>query len=249
MHDIYAVAQIKSVRENYEKNLEKHMDFIKLAVKKHAKIVVFPEMSLTGYERELAKAQCLSMDDARLEVLQKAAVEYNIAIVAGGPLLLDDHLYIASWIFTPTQGTQLYTKKFMHPGEELYFEPGTEHDPSINLNGELFSFAICYDIERDEHVACVADKKADFYAASIFYTPNGIEGGLNRLQKIAKENSLSVLMSNYVGEGYGLQAGGRSSIWSNSGELIISADTTSECLVVAENSDGAWSGKIIKQSF
>lgn len=249
MHHIYAVAQIQSIRENIGQNVAKHIEFVKLAAENRAKIVVFPEMSLTGYERELAKAQCLSKEDARLEDLQKASDEYNIAIVAGGPLLKGDHLYIASWIFTPEQGTLIYTKKFLHPGEELYFEPEMEHDPAINLGGESFSFAICYDIELDEHVACVADKQSDFYTASIFYTPNGIEAGLKRLQKIAKENSLTVLMSNYVGEGYGLQAGGRSAVWSNSGELIISADTKSECLVIAENNGGAWSGKIVKQSF
>ena len=249
MHHIYAIAQIQSIRENITQNIAKHIEFIRLAAENHAKIVVFPEMSLTGYERELAKAQCLSMEDERLEGLQKASDKYNIAVVAGGPLLLDNHLYIASWIFTPAQVPQIYTKKYLHPGEELYFEPGTEHDPSIDLDGESFSFAICYDIERDEHVACVAVKKVDFYTASIFYTPNGIEAGRGRLQKIAKENSLSVLMSNYVGEGYGLQAGGRSAVWSNSGELIISADTNSECLAVARNNGGAWSGKIIKQSF
>ena len=245
MHHIYAVAQIQSIREDIHQNINKHMEFIKLAAENHAEIVVFPEMSLTGYERERAMAQCLYKDDARLEDLQKKSDEYNIAIVAGGPLLLDGHLYIASWIFTPGQGTLIYTKKYLHAGEELYFEPGTEYDPSILLDGKTVSFAICYDIEKDEHVACVAEKKSDLYVASIFYTPNGIEGGLARLQKIAKENSLSVLMSNYVGEGYGLLAGGRSSVWSNSGELIVSADSKSECLIVADNCGGAWNGKIV----
>lgn len=249
MQATYAVAQIHSVRENYMQNIKKHLEFIKLAAQNRAKIVVFPEMSLTGYERELAKAQHFTKDDSRLECLAKAAIDFSIVIVAGGPLLLDNHLFIASWIFTPGEGTQLYTKKYLHPGEEQYFEPGTKYDPSIVLDGKSFSFAICYDIERDEHVACASKNKSDAYAASIFYTPNGIEAGLNRLQKIAKENSLSVLMSNYVGEGWGLRAGGRSSVWSNSGELVISADTTSECIAVAENNDGVWSGRIVKQSF
>jgi predicted amidohydrolase len=248
MQNTYAVAQFASFRENYRQNIERHMEFIRLASDNHAKIVIFPEMSLTGYERELAKAQCFTKDDTRLECLRKISADCSITVVAGGPLLLDNHLYIASWIFTPSQGTQIYTEKYLHPGEELYFEPGAQNDPTVILDGESFSFAICYDIERDEHVACVAEKKSDFYAASIFYTQNGIESGLARLQKIAKENSMAVLMSNCVGEGFELMAGGRSSIWSNRGELIISADSNSQCLVVAQNSDGVWSGRVIKQS-
>lgn len=247
MHNIYAVAQIKSVRENYRENLEKHMEFTRLAALNNAKIIIFPEMSLTGYERNLARAQCFTSDDARLQCLGRAAEDNNITIVAGAPLLLDNHLYIASFIFSPAQGVQIYTKKYLHSGEELYFESSMQYDPIIKLGDDTFSFAICYDIERDEHVACVKDKKSDFYAASIFYSQNGIESGLSRLQHIAKENSLAVLMSNYAGECWGIEAGGRSSIWSNNGELIISANSHSECLVLAQKNDGIWSGKVIER--
>ncbi|MDF2472822.1 MAG: synthetase [Anaerocolumna sp.] len=243
---IYTVAQIKSFRENYTRNIEKHMEYIRLSAQYNSKIVIFPEMSLTGYDRERAGDQCFTKDDLRLECLRKASLDYSIVIVAGAPLLLKGHLYIASWVFTPTNDPQIYIKKYLHPGEELYFQSSMQYDPSIKLNDGQLSLAICYDIERDEHIECVKNKKSNYYAASIFYTRNGIQSGLNRLQNIAKENALTVLMSNYVGECWGLDAGGCSSIWSHNGELIISADSYSECLVVAENSDKVWKGKIIK---
>lgn len=203
-------------------------------------------MSLTGYERELAVVQCFTKDDLRLECFKKASLDYNIIIVAGAPLLLEDHLYIASWIFIPTKEPQIYIKKYLHSGEELYFQSSKQYNPSVKLKDGQLSFAICYDIERDEHIECVKNINSNFYAASIFYTMNGIQSGINRLQHIAKENSFAVMMSNYVGECWGLVAGGCSSIWSHKGELIVSADSYSECLVVAENNDKVWKGKIIK---
>ena len=242
---IYSIAQIKTIRGNYRKNIEKHMEYIELAAKNNANFIIFPELSLTGYERELARAQCFEMEDGRLECFKQASSEYGIVIVAGAPLLLEDRLYIASWIFTPAMEPQIYTKKFLHPGEELYFWPSTQYDPSIKMNGEQISFAICYDIERDEHVKSAKNRSADVYAASIFYTQQGIKSGLKRLQHIAKENELTVLMSNYVGQCWGEKAGGCSSIWSGNGELVVSADSHSECLVVAENSDNVWRGTII----
>lgn len=243
----YSVAQINSVRDNYKQNIEKHMEYIQLAAQNNAEIVVFPELSLTGYEREMARAQCFTMGDGRLECFKKASSDYGITIDAGAPLLLEDHLYIASWIFAPTIDPQIYIKKYLHPGEEIFFQTTTQYDPSIMLNGELFSFAICYDIERDEHIESAKSRNAGIYAASIFYTQQGIGSGLNRLQHLSKENALIVLMSNYVGQCWGQEAGGCSSIWSPNGELIIAADSYSECLVVAENNDNVWRGTIISK--
>jgi len=80
---IYAVVQMKSVRKNYKRNIEKHMEYIRLAAQQGSEIVVFPEMSLTGYERELAGAQSFTKDDPRLECLKKASSDYGIVIVAG----------------------------------------------------------------------------------------------------------------------------------------------------------------------
>jgi predicted amidohydrolase len=175
---VYTVAQIKSVRENYKRNIEKHMEYIRSAAQFESKIIIFPEMSLTGYERELAGIQSFTKDDLRLECFKKASLDYNIVIVVGAPLLLDAHLYIASWIFIPTMKPQIYIKKYLHSGEELYFQSSMQYDPSVKMNDGQLSFAICYDIERDEHIECVKNMKSNFYAASIFTLEMGFNQGL-----------------------------------------------------------------------
>jgi predicted amidohydrolase len=242
---IFSVAQIKTVRENCTKNIEKHMEFINLAVKHSSKLILFPELSLTGYERELAREQFFVEDDERLECFRKASVEHDIIIIAGAPLLLEDHLYIASWIFNPDGTQEIYTKKYLHPGEELYFHSSTQYDPLITLSEEQLSLAICYDIEVEEHIIQVKERKSDYYAASIFYSQKGIQSGLTRLQYIAKEYSIAVLMSNYVGTCWDTLSGGFSSIWSKNGDLVIAADADTECLLVAENRNEEWNGKMI----
>lgn len=243
---IYSVAQINSARGNLKYNMEKHMRFIKLAAENNCEIIIFPEMSLTGYERELAAQKYFIKDDKRLVCFQDASTKYKITIVLGGPLKLNNKLYIASWIFEPNKQHQIYIKKYLHTGEELYFSSSKHYDPVVKLKDKQMSFSICYDIENDAHIEQVKLKGSNFYGASIFYTKSGIKSGIERLEYIANRYSLAVFMSNYVGTGWELEAGGCSSIWSDKGDLVISADKHSECLLIAQNDNGEWRGSIKK---
>jgi predicted amidohydrolase len=241
-----AVAQIQTHRENISKNIEKHMSFIELAAEQGSKFIQFPELSITGYEREQARAQCFEEADKRLDCFRKASEKHDIVIAAGAPLLLEDRLYIASWIFKPNGTQEIYIKKYLHTGEEIYFESSMQRDPVLRLNDKQLSFAICFDIENDAHIQCAKEKNSDYYAAGIFYSQEGIPSGLRRLQYIAKEYAIAVFMSNYTGVCYDMVAGGHSSIWSKNGELVIAADAVTECLLVAENTNEKWTGRIIK---
>ena len=44
-----ALAQINPVLGNLDKNIKKHLDFCNRAIKRKADLIVFPELSLTGY--------------------------------------------------------------------------------------------------------------------------------------------------------------------------------------------------------
>ena len=49
------VAQTRPIKGNIEANIENHINLLKLAISNEAEAVFFPELSLTGYEPELAK--------------------------------------------------------------------------------------------------------------------------------------------------------------------------------------------------
>lgn len=44
-----AVAQINSVLGDFEKNINHHAEFCQIAISENADVIVFPELSLTGY--------------------------------------------------------------------------------------------------------------------------------------------------------------------------------------------------------
>jgi predicted amidohydrolase len=50
-----AVAQTRPIKGNIAANLENHRKMIEIAASKGANVLIFPELSLTGYEPELSK--------------------------------------------------------------------------------------------------------------------------------------------------------------------------------------------------
>jgi predicted amidohydrolase len=64
---ILASAQTKPKRGDIKENLLDHYRLIELASEKGADLIVFPEMSMSGYEREKAGTLAFSENDPRLE--------------------------------------------------------------------------------------------------------------------------------------------------------------------------------------
>jgi len=64
-----AAAQIKPIDKNIDANIQNHLRMIELAAQQNVKLILFPEMSLTGYERDKAEALSFTENDERLSVL------------------------------------------------------------------------------------------------------------------------------------------------------------------------------------
>ncbi len=243
--NIYALGQLESSRNNTMVNISKHIEYAIEASKYGAKIIIFPEMSLTGYERYFEKDQLFTISDKRFDEFLRAADNYNLILNVGVPLVIDNKTYISSILIFPGNKIEIYVKKHLHMGEDAFFYSSKEYDPVIKLNGEQLSFAICYDIEIDEHINLAKRRNSTIYAASIFYSLEGINSGIQRLNKISTEYHMDILMANYVGNCWNIGAGGKSSVITKYGKKIIEGDSYTECLLIAEKSKDDWLGKKI----
>jgi predicted amidohydrolase len=229
---VIAAAQTKPFK-NTKENIQDHIRLIELAAKENVQLIIFPEMSLTGYERERADELSFSIDDSRLEILKEKAVFHQIMIVAGAPIKIGSQLHIGSFIFLPDSTISIYTKQFLHQGEELFFSPNFDYNPTIQLKNELISFAICADITNPVHPENAYRNRTTLYLASIFYTPNGIDEGHQQLSDYAKKYAMKILMANYGGPSYKYEAGGKSAFWNNTGELVSQIEKqTDELLII-----------------
>lgn len=243
---IIAAAQTVPKRKNTKVNLEDHFRLVNLAADHGAQLIVFPEMSLTGYERELATELYFIENDPRLDELRNLAVTRGIIILAGAPILLESGFHIGMFILEPQRPERIYTKQYLHEGEEISYVPGRNNDVLIELGDEIISVAICADIANPAHAARASFLNSTLYIASIFYTPTGIDQGYSDLQKYANSLCMNVLMSNFGSASYGMDSAGKSAFWNNNGEMVGGFEGTGEGLLIVEKEDTNWKTSILK---
>jgi predicted amidohydrolase len=105
------MAQTRPVTGDIEQNIARHKVFVQTAVSHHANFIIFPELSLTGYEPTLAQALAIQPDDSRLDVFQTLADDRQITIGVGAPTQNQPRPCISLIIFRPHQPRHTYSKQ------------------------------------------------------------------------------------------------------------------------------------------
>ncbi|AVR96030.1 carbon-nitrogen hydrolase family protein [Pseudoduganella armeniaca] len=241
-----AAAQTVVIKGDIAANVARHVALVERAAAEGARLVLFPELSLTGYEPALAAELALLPDDVRLAPLRDAAVRAGAVIVAGAPLVNPDgRPLIAALTFTPQAALHVYTKQYLHPGEEAAFAPGTG-GAALDVHGSRVALAVCAEIAHARHAAAAADDGAQLYAASVLVSVNGYAADAALLQGHAATHGMPVLMANHGGATGGWESAGRSALWDERGELVVAAAGGGECLLVARGDEQGWSGRILR---
>jgi len=228
-----AVAQAKPVTGDIQRNIDLHKILIELAISHGADTIIFPELSLTGYEPTLASALAITPDDSRLNELSQASVTGKITIGAGIPTRHPEGVCISMVLFQPDKSRQLYSKRYLHADEEPFFIPGPDNAGLIGEGGKI-ALAICYEISVPLHAEEAFANGAEFYAASVVKSARNIGVALERLSRIARDHSMTVLMANSIGRADGEMCAGKSAVWNNKGLLLDQLDDSSEGLLILD---------------
>lgn len=226
-----AVAQIKPAKGDISANIEKHLKFIELASSLNANSIFFPELSLTGYEPELAKDLATTKDDNRFDAFQKISNLKNITIGTGIPTKTKNGIQISMIVFQPNQQRISYSKQQLHEDEFPYFENGTEQI-IIEIENQKIVPAICYESLQIEHAEKATKLGGEIYLASVAKSKNGVEKAFIHYPEVAKTYSMPVLMSNCIGECDNFVSVGFSSVWTKEGKLAEQLDNKNEGILV-----------------
>ncbi|WP_323156313.1 carbon-nitrogen hydrolase family protein, partial [Pseudomonas oryzihabitans] len=124
-----AAAQSVSVPGDLAANLRTHLDFIAAAAETGVTLLLFPELSLTGYEPTLAAALALEPADIRLLPLREACRAAGLTAVVGAPVQGPTGLQIGALILGADGSCRVHTKQYLHPGEAPPFVPGSGGEP------------------------------------------------------------------------------------------------------------------------
>lgn len=235
-----AIAQTTPTKGGVAQNIQQHLELIEKAGKHQADLILFPELSLTGYEPELASSLAFSsVEDSRLAALKEAAQQYNIITVTGLPYQNQQGVHIASFIIFPDQSVGIYTKQFLHGGEADHFVSSTQYNPLLALKGEKIAFAICADITHPVHAQNACDAEATLYLAGVFITPGGYRPDVQMLQQYARQHQMTIFMANFGAPSGKFEAAGKSAAWSTQGNLLGTlADKGSGVLIVEKTAKG-----------
>jgi predicted amidohydrolase len=225
------IAQTKPQKGNILANIEAHIRLIELALTLHAEAIFFPELSLTGYEPELAKKLATNHDDNRLGIFQKISDKNNIIIGLGLPTATESQIRISMVIFEPNNPRQTYSKQQLHSDEFPYFENGVGQT-IIEKDNICIAPAICYESLLPIHSENAFSLGANIYLASVAKPANGVEKAFKYYPELAKQYAMPVLMANAVGFCDNFLSVGKSSVWSKDGKLLRQLDDKSEGLII-----------------
>lgn len=239
-----SLAQVPIVKGSVRRNLDTHLSYIAKSSRVGADVVIFPELSLTGYELELAETLACQEDAAELKALSKAAIDHSIVVVAGCPLVTaTTKPTIGAVVCFPNGNIEFYAKQYLHDGEEVYCSAGT-NDYFFTINGYRLALAICADFSEPMHAARAAEQGADMYITSALISESGYDADARILSNIAAQHQIPVLLSNHISQTGGWAACGRNALWDSTGKLIMSSESKDECLVLCTVGDGKMTGTV-----
>ena len=136
--------QTRPFKADVRANIERHKQFIELAVENGTDAVFFPELSLTGYEPALASEVAVRSVETTLSELQTISDANRITIGVGLPTTSGGGVCISLAVLHPDIPTRIYSKHYLHPDEEPFFVPG-RNIASIMIGDAKVAPAICYE--------------------------------------------------------------------------------------------------------
>ncbi|MHC1566029.1 MAG: NAD+ synthase [Candidatus Syntropharchaeales archaeon] len=235
-----ALAQIDPTVGDIFGNTEKIMRYINEATKRHADLVVFPELAITGYPPKDLLLKPSFIRDNRKALSRIIAESGRIAVVVGFVDEVEGKLFNAAALLKDGElkGIQykMHLPNYDVFDEKRYFEPATGSQ-IFNLGGIRLGLNICEDIWVDhgpyEVQALMGAELIVKISASPFYAGKRKER-IERIARRARENGVWVLYLNLVGGQDDLVFDGRSYLFNREGELIAECRSFEEDLMVVD---------------
>ena len=226
-----ALAQIEPIFSDWDKSIEKHKEFIYKAIDEKAELIVFPEMSLTGYGlKDLSFDSSIRIDSDKMKSILKLSMQ--IDIVVGYPEIDENSRCFITQAYC-SKGELIQTHRKIFLPINGMFEDSKDFVPGNDLSTfsiEQFNMGmlVCRDMWHEEAVVSLVKKNINcLIVASNIPLRNinkdgpAIDSFIERtVVGYAEKNSIFVIYINRVGFEEGICFYGGSLVVSPSGEII-----------------------------
>ena len=131
-----------------------------------AQLVVFPELSLTGYELD---AEVVSPQDEELGDIVAACTDTESVALVGAPIEGEDGTAHIGMLRASSAGVEIaYRKAYLGGDEPARFAPG-DGPVVIDLEGWRVGVGLCKDTGVEQHVADMSALDPDLYVAGLVH--------------------------------------------------------------------------------
>ncbi|MEU8518287.1 carbon-nitrogen hydrolase family protein [Streptomyces sp. NBC_01216] len=234
---IVAATQFAPAAGDVEANVRSVAELIRAAGADGARVIVFAELVLSGYEPSLVRDTpgiVLTEDDPRLEPVREACRAARVAAVVNGPVrTADGRPGITTLVVGPDGGLLArYDKRHLHGIERDVFAAGTE-DGRFTVDGVRFALTTCYDNRFPELAArAAADGCRACLASSV------VSVGSDAFEEVypvrARDFGLYMVLGNVLGRNEDGAGGGHAGGWGPDGTRIADAGDAGPAYVLME---------------
>jgi predicted amidohydrolase len=224
-----AVAQPPCAPGDVAANAAAHAEAVRAA---GARVVLFPELSLTGYELD---TPAIDAEDPGLAALVEACAETGSVALAGAPVRGDaGRPHMAMLAVDGAGASVAYRKMWLGAAEASRFAEGVE-PAAIDVDGWRLGLAICKDTGTPRHAADTAALGIDAYVAGVLESEDDAHLLDERARRVAGEHSVWVAMASFAGAAGGGfdRAAGRSGVWGGDGRAVARAGPEAGALALA----------------
>lgn len=233
------ISQLKPYLGNIEKNLLKHEEEIRKALSEKADLIIFPELSLTGYYlRDLAPDMALRLNSPMIKIFENYSEDINIII---GFVYEDEehNFYNAAAYFENGSLKHIHKKVFL-PNytmfeEARYFGAGDDF-LAFDMMGEKTGLLICedalhlsslyiYSLQKVKNIIIISNSPArgikpdQFYSQQLWY---------DTIRFISRNMTVYTIFVNRVGVEDGITFWGGSMVVDPFGDVKYQAELLKE---------------------
>ncbi|HBT47991.1 MAG TPA: carbon-nitrogen hydrolase family protein [Peptococcaceae bacterium] len=228
------------IADTLQANQRKILQMAREAARRGVELLVFPEMSLTGYNPATIGAPGFRAElDGALAKIAGYSARLGMGLVVGRAALAGEKLFNAASVFLPDGSVHTYYKIHLTALEEKYFSPGDS--PLIfTYKGFTVGIMICRDQNYPELARSLKQGGAEalLILSAHYYPPAEARWKIdkNRALPIARavENNCYVFLANAVGSHIGMVSLGNSLIADPHGVVVASADESTEGILTCD---------------
>jgi predicted amidohydrolase len=231
-----AAAQAESVPGDVAANVATAVALVGESAGRGARVVVLPELFLTGYDPDTWTHEGgLALDDPLLEPLTGVAAARSVVVVVGAAVrrALDASTLSALVIDGPDGVVATYDKQHLCGPERDFFTAG-RGGTSLVVDGWDLGIGICYDGCFPEHAGAATADGALAYLCPAAYYAGGEHRRDLRYAARALDNGIYVVLAGLTGRcGSGVFTGG-SAVYDPEGRTVTRVQEESPAVVVAD---------------